>query len=216
MEKKCDGPKKPRITCTKFSPYIASDVFKMVDCSGNEFPVKSVFSLCRCGESKKMPYCDGTHTEKGLKMFKCPDRIPDRNKNYYGKDITVHFNFGVCSHDGSCLKLKPVFDRYRRPWILPDLGSKEDIIATIRKCPSGALSYTIDGITHKEFFEREPLIRVAPGGPLMIEGGIELKDDENSCPETKEHYCLCRCGGSKNHPFCDGAHLNNGFWESRK
>jgi glutamate synthase domain-containing protein 2/rubredoxin/CDGSH-type Zn-finger protein len=28
----------------------------------------------------------------------------------------------------------------------------------------------------------------------------------NSTPESKEHYTLCRCGGSKNKPFCDGTH----------
>lgn len=215
MGNKCDGSKKPRITCTKFSPYIVSDIPKLLDCGGNELAVKAVFSLCRCGESKKMPYCDGTHSEKGIKAFKCPDRIPDRNKNYYGSDIIVHFNYGVCSHDGSCLKLKPVFDRYRRPWILPDLGNKDEIIETIKKCPSGALSYTLDGVRYQDL-DREPVIKVAKGGPLMIEGNIEFKDDENSCPESKEHYCLCRCGGSKNHPFCDGAHINNGFWEAGK
>ncbi|MGI6395072.1 MAG: CDGSH iron-sulfur domain-containing protein [bacterium] len=216
MEKKCDNLKKPRITVAKHSPYVASDIPKMVNGDGKELPVKSTFVLCRCGKSKEMPYCDGAHTETGLNMVKAPDRIPDRNKNYYGEEITVHFNYGVCSHDGACLKLKPVFKVNRRPWILPDLGSREAIIETIKKCPSGALSYTVDGTTHKDFFKREPLIRVAPGGPLMIEGGIELKDDQDSCPETKEHYCLCRCGDSKNHPFCDGTHLNNGFYESKK
>lgn len=210
MAKICDGIKNPRITCTKFSPLIVSDLQKLYDCGGNLLAVKPVMSLCRCGLSKKMPYCDGTHSEKGLNLAKCPDRIPDRNKNYYGKDIIVHFNYGVCSHDGTCLKLKPVFNRYRRPWILPDLGNKDDIIEIIKKCPSGALSYTIDGVRYQDL-DREPVIKVAKGGPLMIEGYIELKDDQGSCPESKEHYCLCRCGDSKNHPFCDGTHLNNGF-----
>ncbi|HSW61479.1 MAG TPA: CDGSH iron-sulfur domain-containing protein [bacterium] len=213
MEKKCDGPKKPRITCTVHSPLMVSDLKNLFDCNGNALSTKPVMSLCRCGKSEKMPYCDGTHTKEGLELKKQSDRIIDRNKDYNGGDITVHFNLGVCSHDGSCLKLKPVFDRFRRPWILPDLGDKDAIIETIKKCPSGALSYTVDGECHKDFFDREPAIKVAKGGPLMVEGYVELKDDQNSCPESKEHYCLCRCGQSKNHPFCDGAHLSCGFYE---
>ncbi|HNZ52790.1 MAG TPA: CDGSH iron-sulfur domain-containing protein, partial [bacterium] len=82
--------------------------------------------------------------------------------------------------------------------------------------PSGALSYTVDGVCYKDLFDRDPAIKVAKGGPLMVEGYIEFKDDQNSCPESKEHYCLCRCGQSKNHPFCDGAHLSCGFYEEGK
>jgi len=206
MAKKCDGPRKPRITCHSHSPYIVSDLKNLFDECGNKLEVSSVASLCRCGKTKKSPFCDGSHTDTGLNELKKTDRCPDITKDYPGRDITVHFNLGVCSHDGTCLTLKPVFKRHRRPWILPDLGNKDEIIEIIEKCPSGALSYTIDGIRHQDL-DREPAIKVAKEGPLMIEGGIELKDDQNSCPESKEHYCLCRCGKTSNAPFCDGKHL---------
>ncbi len=205
--KKCDLQKKPGISCTVNSPYIVRDVDLLFDEDGKRLETKSVMSLCRCGESEKKPYCDNSHTKKGMNMVKSPDRCPDKNKDYRGKDITVHFNLGVCSHNGICLTLKPVFKKGRRPWIMPDLGKKEEIIDIIRKCPSGALSYTIDGVRYQDF-DREPAIKIDKCGPFMIEGYIEFKDDQNSCPESKEHYCLCRCGKSKNHPFCDGEHLD--------
>ncbi len=34
---------------------------ELIDAEGNVFPTKNVFSLCRCGLSKKMPFCDASH-----------------------------------------------------------------------------------------------------------------------------------------------------------
>ncbi|TDL82472.1 CDGSH iron-sulfur domain-containing protein [Peribacillus frigoritolerans] len=39
---------------------VTGDV-ELVDAEGNVFPTKQSFSLCRCGLSKKMPFCDGSH-----------------------------------------------------------------------------------------------------------------------------------------------------------
>ncbi|KIL49003.1 hypothetical protein KP77_22140 [Jeotgalibacillus alimentarius] len=39
---------------------VTGDV-ELVDMDGNQFPVKQVFSLCRCGQSKRMPFCDASH-----------------------------------------------------------------------------------------------------------------------------------------------------------
>lgn len=33
----------------------------LVDAEGNVYPAKPAFSLCRCGQSQKMPYCDASH-----------------------------------------------------------------------------------------------------------------------------------------------------------
>ena len=66
----------------------------------------------------------------------------------------------------------------------------------------------IDGKLQDEFFS-EPEIFVSKDGPLHVRGGIELNDDEK--PVSKNHYTLCRCGASKNKPYCDGAHKEAGF-----
>ncbi len=206
MADKC--PQRPSIVFTKYNPYLVTGLGKLIDSNGNNFEIRPVMSLCRCGQSKKKPYCDGTHVKDGIKGEKEEGRVKDRVRNYVGREITIHDNRGVCSHDGSCLYLPNVFNKYARPWIDPDGAPAEKIIETIRKCPSGALSYTINGIHHASF-ESEVMIKAAKNGPFEVYGGIELKDDVGSKPQCEDHYCLCRCNHSKNKPFCDGSHLHN-------
>ena len=78
-------------------------------------------------------------------------------------------------------------------------------MATIDKCPSGALSYTYRGQRGPEP-ERAPAIRIVKNGPYHLEGGIQIKDDQGSAPQSREHCTLCRCGQARNKPFCDGSH----------
>ena len=91
------------------------------------------------------------------------------------------------------------------PWIHPDAASADEIIATIQKCPSGALSYSLDDVEHRDR-GGEPTIFVAPNGPYVVSGGPDLLDTIWGEGASKEHLTLCRCGGSKNKPFCDGTH----------
>ncbi|MCP5104709.1 MAG: hypothetical protein GY950_15095 [bacterium] len=206
-----NNKKKPEIVFTKHSPYMVADLENLFNAKGEKLRVTPVTSLCRCGLSKRKPCCDGSHTATGIDGEKQPDRVKDKTVAYKGKDITIHDNRGVCSHDRSCVNdLPSVFKRGERRWIQPDNAGVKDIIETIEKCPSGALSYSI-GHLHCTELKREPAIKVAKNGPLEITGGIKLKDDIGSKPQSNEHYTLCRCGGSKNKPFCDGAHLENGF-----
>ena len=98
-----------------------------------------------------------------------------------------------------------------RPWIDSNGASIDEIIETVKKCPSGALSYSIDGIEYIDQEEREPMITVSKDGPYNITGGIELVGIKIPENVSKEHYSLCRCGASKNKPFCDGSHLQINF-----
>jgi hypothetical protein len=91
------------------------------------------------------------------------------------------------------------------PWIDPDGAKVEEIVATIRKCPSGALSYALGGAEARPP-QREPMIAVTADGPYAITGGVELLGVKFGDGASQEHYTLCRCGASKNKPFCDGSH----------
>ena len=57
-------------------------------------------------------------------------------------------------------------------------------------------------------------IRCREDGPFVVEGELTLTDHEgNPFPidSTKPAVALCRCGASKNKPFCDGTHRNIEF-----
>lgn len=205
------GCKQPEIVFTQYTPYMVTDLENFEDAEGNKLPIQRVMSLCRCGVSKRKPYCDGSHARIGFSGEKQPGRLKDKVRDYVGKEITIHDNRGVCAHDTSCIKCLPsVFKKDEKPWIDPDGASVKEIIETIEQCPSGALSYTIGSRRYQDL-EREPKIIVAKNGALEVQGGILLKDDMDSTPESKEHYTLCRCGASKNKPFCDGAHWDIEF-----
>jgi uncharacterized Fe-S cluster protein YjdI len=103
-----------------------------------------------------------------------------------------------------CDGLKSVFRMNKEPWIAPDSASVEAVIETVRKCPSGALSYTVAGVEHRDQ-ERQPMVTVTKDGPYAVTGGIELVGVPFGEGASKEHYTLCRCGTSKNKPFCDGS-----------
>lgn len=204
--------KKPVIAFTRFTPYMIIDAETIENTDGTLINVQPVESLCRCGESKSKPFCDGSHSVKGIDGEKGPERIPYKWKEYYGKSITVHYNLSLCSHDGSCLKtLSSVFNLNKRPWIFPDNADAEQVIKTVKLCPSGALRYTVNGEKFIDYHTGKPKIKVRRKGPLEIYGGIILKDDQGSKPETYDHYTLCRCGYSQNKPFCDGKHLKYRF-----
>jgi CDGSH-type Zn-finger protein len=175
---------------------------------GGSYRHRVGIALCRCGQSKDKPFCDGSHVAAGFCSARCADDSKDRRKDYCGANITIHDNRMLCAHAETCIKSLPsVFRKDGRPWIDPDGAEVESIIATVKKCPSGALSYSIGGVEHRDpEHERAPLITVQKGGPLCVTGSIELHDAPWGDGASKEHYALCRCGGSMNKPFCDGSH----------
>lgn len=195
---------KPTIKTIINGPFIVKGLTELIDSSGTTIQVKSPTILCRCGNSKSKPLCDGTHVMSGFKDYRIKVR-DGRFKSYIGKEITIHDNRRICSHPGTCyLELPTVFDMNKCPWINPDGDTVERIIATIKKCHSGALSYTVNGENFDNFCD-EPSIKVVKHGPYVVQGSVELIDQRQ--PVAKEHYCLCCCGRSKNEPFCDGTHL---------
>ena len=222
MAPKNNSSQKPQIIPLPNGPYYYFTDFEpkviegLVNSRGEELRNLKGAALCRCGASDNKPFCVGVHSTIGFSDRKETDGHLDKRVNYVGKEITIHDNRGICSHVGFCTDSLPsVFRLGEEPWIDPDGASKDEIITTIKKCPSGALSYSLEGIEYRDQ-EREPLVTVSKDGPYFVTGGIQIIGHENRAEEVSNEHCtLCRCGSSKNKPFCDGSHWHIGFKDDK-
>jgi CDGSH-type Zn-finger protein len=196
-------------------PYLVTSVERLANSKGEPLPARPRMALCRCGGSGNKPFCDGTHARIGFSSAKSPDRVADHRDAYTREDLTVFDNRGICQHSGLCSDaLASVFRTNAEPFIDMSEADQAAIIDAVRKCPSGALSYAIDSVEHRDQ-EREPTITVSKDGPYRITGCIQIPDEPRAEGASTEHYALCRCGGSKNKPFCDGTHWYNKFHDDK-
>ena len=139
-----------------------------------------------------------------------------RLQSYSAPGITVGFDPNLCYHSAICLKdLPAVFDVHRKRWIKPELASIEEVIATIEKCPSGALTYVRDGqaepVAESDAAVTGTSIQACPNGPLHVQGDFKLLDENGNLLEMPGRAALCRCGATGNQPFCDNSHQRIGF-----
>ena len=159
-------------------PYLVTNCQTLKGFDGTVYGSEGTVALCRCGGSKNKPFCDGTHATIGFSGAKDPNRVPDKRDNYEGTGVTIHDNRGICAHAARCTdNLKTVFKLGVEPWIDPNSDTVEHIVATVQKCPSGALSYSIGGVEHRDR-DGDAMIMIAPGGPYAIFGGADLQDEE--------------------------------------
>jgi len=202
------------IEVVKNGPYRVSGLCRVRDARGEDVPARGRFALCRCGSSSNKPFCDGTHAKIGFDGARFTTASPDAAQRYRGKGITIHDNRALCAHSGICTDGLPgVFRLGQEPWIEAGGANAAAAIAIIQRCPSGALSYSLDGVPPPAG-PGERLITASANGPYFVSGRVELRAD-GARPRDPGRYALCRCGGSKNKPFCDGTHWAIRFDEGR-
>ncbi len=205
------GAGRVTVELQKDGPLKVSGLTAFYNSRGEAITARKTVFLCRCGDSRNRPFCDGTHVQTGFTDARSDDRAPDKVERYEGREVTILDNRGICSHAGYCTAgLPAVWRSAAEPWIDPDGAGKAAIVEIIRKCPSGALSYLEDGQLRTDFHEAAE-IQVSRDGPYCVRGGVELKGAEFGEGASREHYVLCRCGASRNKPFCDGSHWYAGF-----
>lgn len=59
--------------------------------------------------------------------------------------------------------------------------------------------------------EKRVTMRVKPNGSVRVTGTVDFVDGDGNLIETKSDFSLCRCGHSKEKPYCDGSHREAGF-----
>ncbi len=212
-------------------PYLVTNVPTILTHLGQPLPTPPQVALCRCGNSARKPFCDGSHAE-GFTDAKDPNRVPDRRDAYHGEQVTIFDNRGICQHSGLCTnRLSTVFRTSQEPFVAPSGGRMDEIIRAVRDCPSGALSLSFAELVGPDVAEerdmadwhgrREPAIEITRDGPYRITGRIALTghdggDVARAEGSSREHYALCRCGHSQNKPFCSGMHWYIGFTDPER
>ncbi|MGH2900102.1 MAG: CDGSH iron-sulfur domain-containing protein [Solirubrobacteraceae bacterium] len=207
-----------RITATDSGPYKVAAGVELIDAAGNVVTKDGPAFLCRCGGSQNKPFCDGTHNSNGFDgtLTAATGPIAERRDAYEGDGITVYDDRGVCAHIGECTaNLPEVWKLRTEPWIDPHGADRERIAEVVGLCPSGALAYARAGADEPVEEPLEPAIRASVDGPYHVRGAIPVTGADGTQFEPRNRQALCRCGGSKNKPFCDGTHWHIGFKDPR-
>lgn len=145
-------------------------------------------------------------------------------KAYKKEDLTIEWNAEKCIHSAICAKGLPgVFKPKDRPWVQPENATAQEIMDVVDKCPSRALTYFTgekkesdshqNGNANKSSAMQNEVtkVEVKTNGPLLVSGNLVIINAEGKEEHKKRNTAFCRCGASKNKPFCDGAHNEIGF-----
>jgi CDGSH-type Zn-finger protein/uncharacterized Fe-S cluster protein YjdI len=125
-----------------------------------------------------------------------------------GKDLTLLYEVKKCIHARFCVTGAPkVFlANVQGPWINPDAIGVERLVEIAHVCPSGAIRYARKDGEPDETPPPVNLIAVREAGPYAVRGDLRLDGESINFRAT-----LCRCGASKNKPYCDGSHHEVNF-----
>ena len=120
-----------------------------------------------------------------------------------GEKITVVFNAGKCIHARFCVTGAPrtFLANVDGPWLHPDDTASERLVEVAHLCPSGAVQYERHDGRAQEGAPPVNMARLRENGPVALHGPLTLNGEPIGYRAT-----LCRCGASKNKPFCDGSH----------
>jgi CDGSH-type Zn-finger protein len=226
-----DSAKEYRITVTENGPYhvtggvplarqqiVANDQGESVSWrEGRRYPEaveQEEYHLCRCGHSAVKPFCDGTHQRIGFDGAEAPSaKLPyaEQAGEEEGPEVRVTDAQRLCAFARFCDVDGSVWQQVHEP------GKGTAVVREAANCPSGRLvvwdkerqvpyePQLVAGIGVVE----DPMQGV--GGPYWVRGGIPVTAADGTEYEVRNRVALCRCGASRNKPFCDGSHASIGF-----
>jgi len=136
----------------------------------------------------------------------------DQKFTFPGKQLEVEWDGRLCIHIAECGRSKgELFVGGRQPWCQPDLVEADVIVDVVERCPTGALSYKVKQADAGETAEEANTVTVSYNGPYFIRGDLAIEDATEDMPGVAFRAALCRCGHSKNKPFCDNSHEDARF-----
>jgi CDGSH-type Zn-finger protein len=215
-----------KIQVIKNGPYMVSGGVPLRDmtikCDGNtEIPSEWLtgekkqtpqnYALCRCGQTKNKPFCDGTHVKVNFDGTEVSDNEPfdKMAKTIDGPGLALRDAEILCASARFCHRGGDIWQQIPQS-DNPQL--KANATRNACDCPSGRL-LVIDKQTNRAV---EPALERSVGlvedpskgvnGPIWVRGGIPVYSADGKLYETRNRVTLCRCGKSTNKPFCDSSH----------
>jgi CDGSH-type Zn-finger protein len=181
-----------------------------------DYPKQENYSLCRCGKTKKHPFCDGAHTKAKFNGTETASmqKFEEQATKIIGPGIDMLDAQELCSSARFCHLEGSTWANVRNSTNPHAIKIAQQ---TAFNCPAGRL-VVYDKKTGKplepKFEQLISLIEDTPAkvsGPIWLKGGIELESSYGMNYETRNRCTVCRCGKSTNKPFCDGSHIRAGF-----
>ena len=219
--------KEPRIRILKNGPYLVTGGVSIEEKiivhkgegyiyeQGRPLPQRESYTLCRCGHTSTPPFCDGSHKAHDFRGEEtaCKSDYLLRAAKLTGAGIDL-------LDDGRCAFARFCHRDSGDAWELAeDSGSdfhRSEAIIAANECPAGRLTaMEKDGTQHEPLYTpgieilQDPEEGVSAG--IFVKGRIPIESADGSTYEVRNRVVLCRCGLSKNMPFCDATHVSEEF-----
>jgi CDGSH-type Zn-finger protein len=209
----------PKITPTPDGPLIVAAPPRLTGANGATLETGAKVALCRCGASSRKPFCDGSHARIGFDGALDRSRPRNAPRDYVGEvegeAVTISYTPVLCTHAARCQAgAAAVFDPARDPWIEPGRGRLDEILAVVAACPSGALRVGVELEAPRHITPDDAAIEIERDGPFHVRN-VALEAEFDGAGASRAKYSLCRCGLSRNKPFCDGSHHDAGWSDER-
>ena len=217
-----------RITVSKNGPFLVTGGIPLIQeeiCNDEEgycrewleskrYPLQEEYALFRCGNSKNKPFCDGTHTHvpfngnetAGTESYL---RFPN---NITGPELELLDYEDLCVHARFCMRAGGIWNLTKQS---DNQEAKATAIEESCNCPFGRLlirDRKTGELIEPELEKSIVVMEYPPKGehePLWVRGGIPVVSADGKPYTMRNRVTLCRCGRSRNKPFCDGSHIHS-------
>jgi uncharacterized Fe-S cluster protein YjdI len=138
-------------------------------------------------------------------------------RTYRTDELEITWEPSLCTHASECWRSLPrVFDPRARPWVTPEGAAADQIAEVVMRCPTGALGVrrTDGGLQELDLLgSAETRVEIVVNGPLEVRGALRFVREDGAVIREATRASLCRCGHSRNKPFCDNSHRRVGWRE---
>jgi CDGSH-type Zn-finger protein len=187
---------------------------------GRSLPQTEQYALCRCGNTKTPPFCDGSHVKAEFDGQETAStaKYSERAHKLIGPNLDL-------LDDKRCAFARFCHREGGDVWALTESSNlpeyREEAIIAASECPAGRL-VAADKEGNLIEPELSPALEILQdperrvSGPIFVKGKIPIESAEGFTYEVRNRVALCRCGNSSNKPFCDATHVPTRYSDHSK